>query len=79
MKFKSLKGRWFLKDKDQDGKNLSCKENKEEVCIVRDTITQVSLKGKTNNNKDTTETFAFRVTAIMDEYYNKWFMSEEEK
>ena len=58
-------------------KKISCKENKEEVCIVRGAIMKVSLKGKTKNNKDVNETFTLRVTSIMDKHYNRWFVSYE--
>ena len=78
-KFKSLTGRWFTKDGNQNLTKTACEDKQKEVYVERGTVIKVSVKGKTKENKDVNEDFVFRVIAIMDKYYNKWFMSEEQK
>lgn len=47
--------------------------------VKRGTIINISLNSKTAENKAVNEHCVFRVTAIMDTYYNKCFnMSEEQ-
>ena len=53
---------------------ISCVEKQKKVYVERGTIIKVSLKGKTKENKAVNEDVVFRVIAIMDTYYNKWFM-----
>ena len=78
-KFKSLVGRCFSKDAKQNLTKTSFEDKQKEVYVERGTVIKVSVKGKTKENKDVNEDFVFRVIAIIDKYYNKWFMSEEQK
>ena len=78
-KFKSLTGRWFSKDAKQNSTKTSFEDKQKEVYVERGTVIKVSMKGKTKENKYVNEDCVFRAIAILDKYYNKWFMSEEQK
>ena len=78
-KFKSLTGIWFSNDAKQSATNTEFEDTQKKVYIGRGTVINVSLKGKIKETKNINGDFQFRVIAIMDKYYNKLFMSEEQE
>ena len=80
-KFMSLNQRWFSKAEKKDlkeDKNDGIDEEKKDNFVERNRLVQMTcIQGRGRNRRETIE--MYRVLAIFDKYYNKWFVSKDDK